>query len=62
MWIHTRPALLERVKLQFDYVITKSETDELICTGFTRHCALNGSHVPVKIDPKTVHLWNTFPR
>jgi acyl-CoA thioester hydrolase len=62
MWIHTRPSLMERVKLQFDYIITKSETEELICTGFTRHCALNGSNVPVKIDPKTIHLWNNFPR
>jgi len=62
MWIHTRPALLERVRLQFDYLITRTETEEVICTGFTRHCALNRSRFPVRIDPKTVQLWNTFPR
>jgi len=62
MWIHTRPAVLERVRLRFDYLITRSETEELICTGFTRHCALNDARIPVKIDPKTVHLWNSFPR
>ena len=28
MWIHTRPAELERVKLRFDYVITHAETGE----------------------------------
>jgi len=62
MWIHTRPAVLERVKLQFDYLITRSETEEVICTGFTRHCALNGSGMPVKVDSKTVQLWESFPR
>lgn len=61
MWVHTRPAELERVKLRFDYLITHSETGELICTGFTRHCALNGDRVPVQIDPKTVSLWKAFP-
>lgn len=62
MWVHTRPAVLERVRLQFDYLITNSETEELICAGFTRHCALNEARIPVKIDPKTIHLWNSFPR
>lgn len=62
MWIHTRPDKLERVKLQFDYIITNVETGELICTGFTTHCALNKSRVPVAIDSKTVELWKTFPK
>ena len=62
MWIHTRPAVLERVKLRFDYLVTRSETEELICTGFTRHCALKDSRIPVKIDPKTMQLWKSFPR
>ncbi len=62
MAIHTRPSWIERVKLQFDYTILDAETGDLICTGFTRHCALNEKGRPVAIDPKTVHLWETFPK
>lgn len=61
MWVHTRPVELERVKLKFDYLITNADTGALICTGFTRHCALNKAGIPVAIDEKTVHLWKTFP-
>ena len=61
MWVHTRPAELERVKLRFDYLITSVETGTLICKGYTKHCALNQSGKPVAVDPKTVHLWKTFP-
>jgi acyl-CoA thioester hydrolase len=62
MWIHTRPAELERVRLRFDYVITHAETQQLICKGFTRHCALNAAGRPVSVDPKSVHLWKNFPK
>jgi len=62
IWINTRPAGLERVRLSFDYVITHQETGELICTGSTRHCATNTAGVPVGIDEQTLHLWKTFPR
>ncbi|MFH0976916.1 MAG: thioesterase family protein [Spirochaetota bacterium] len=61
MWIHTRPDMIERVKLQFEYLITHTETGEIVCTGFTRHCASNKSGKPVAIDPKTVELWKNFP-
>lgn len=61
MYIHTRPALLERVRLRFDYVITSAEKGHVICTGFTKHCALNSSGNPVAVDSKTAHLWKTFP-
>lgn len=62
MYIYTRPAELERVKLRFDYVITHLETGRIICTGFTRHCALNAAGKPVNVDPKTGHLWKAFPK
>lgn len=62
IWIHTRPIELERVKLKFDYLITHADTGELICRGFTRHCALNKAGMPVAVDAKTVHLWKTFPQ
>lgn len=62
IWIHTRPVELERVRLKFDYLITHSETNTLICRGFTRHCALNRAGRPVAVDEKTVHLWKTFPK
>ena len=60
--IHTRPAELERVRLRFDYVILSEETHEIVCKGFTRHCAVNASGHPVKVDPKTAHLWKMFPK
>ena len=62
MWIHIRPADIERVRLRFDYVIVNAETDDLICKGFSRHCAINPSGTPVEIDPKTQYLWENFPK
>lgn len=62
MCIYTRPALLERVRLRFDYVITHEESGDIACKGFTRHCAVNPKGVPVAVDPKTVHLWKVFPQ
>jgi len=52
---------LERVRLQFDYLITHAEKGNLICIGFTKHCALNQSGTPVAVDPKTVQVWKSFP-
>jgi acyl-CoA thioester hydrolase len=60
--IHTRPAMLELVRLQFDYIVTHERTYEMICDGFTRHCATNASGIPVKVDEKTAHLWSIFPK
>lgn len=62
MIIHTRPAQLELVKLQFDYCITRAEDGEIICTGYTKHCAVNRDGIPVQIDEKTIKLWDQFPR
>ncbi|MBC2737858.1 MAG: acyl-CoA thioesterase [Desulfobacteraceae bacterium] len=62
IWVNTRPADLERVRLSFDYVITHQETGALICSGTTRHCATKTNGVPVGIDDQTLHLWKTFPR
>ncbi len=61
MFIHTRPATIELVKLQFDYLITRASDGEIICTGLTKHCALNSSGIPVQIDKKTIKLWESFP-
>jgi acyl-CoA thioester hydrolase len=62
MYIHTRPAELERVKLRFDYIITHEQSGEIVCIGYTRHCAINPSGTPVGIDAKTVRLWEIFPK
>jgi acyl-CoA thioester hydrolase len=62
MFIHTRPVELERVRLRFDYIITHADNYALICSGHTRHCALNLTGTPVAVDPKTVELWKTFPQ
>lgn len=61
MYIHTRPGELERVKLQFDYVITREDDGDIVCIGFTRHCAVNSKGTPVSIDDKTLQLWKNFP-
>jgi acyl-CoA thioester hydrolase len=59
--IYTRPALLERVRLRFDYVVTHEQTQEIACKGFTRHCAVNAKKTPVEVDEKTAYLWKIFP-
>ena len=61
MHIHTRPTRLEMVKVQFDYLITKADGGEIVCTGYTRHCAVNSSGLPVEIDARTTSLWRQFP-
>ncbi len=61
MYIHTRPATMELVKLQFDYLVTNADSGEIVCTGFTRHCAVNTDSIPVEIDQKTRRLWESFP-
>ena len=62
MFIHTRPTMMELVKVQFDYLITRAEDGEIICTGYTRHCAVNSRGLPVEIDDKTRALWQDFPK
>jgi acyl-CoA thioester hydrolase len=62
MWVHTHFSKLEKVRLQFDYIITHPKSQKLICQGFTRHCAVNLEGKPVAVDEKTVHLWEIFPR
>jgi acyl-CoA thioester hydrolase len=62
IYIHTRPARLELVKVQFDYLITNADSGEIVCTGYTRHCAVNGNGLPVEIDARTQSLWQQFPR
>jgi acyl-CoA thioester hydrolase len=62
MWIHTRPAALERVRVRFDYAITHADTGELICQGFTTHCALSAARRPVAVDAQTVKIWKQFPQ
>ncbi len=62
MWIHTRPGEKERVKMMFDYVITHAESGDLVCKGFTKHCAINSNGNPTAIDEKTISLWEKFPK
>ena len=61
MFIHTRPAKLELVKARFDYLITRADNGEIVCTGYTLHCAVNASLIPVEIDERTIALWRQFP-
>jgi acyl-CoA thioester hydrolase len=61
MWIQTRPDKLERVRIQFNYVITHADSTDIICKGFTKHCATNASGRPVAIDERTLAIWKSFP-
>lgn len=60
MWIHTRPVELERVRVTFNYSITHAETGALVCTGHTRHCALNKNGNVTAVDPHTLEMWTSF--
>jgi acyl-CoA thioester hydrolase len=60
--IHTRPASIRWVRLQFEYVLTHGKTYEIICKGYTHHCAINNAGQPVEIDPKTFFMWQEFPK
>ncbi len=62
MWIYTRPADIDRVRVTFNYVITHAETGEIVVTGYTTHCAMNQRGWPIAVDEKTVHMWKTFPK
>ena len=62
MLIYTRPAEIARVKVRFDYIVTHGETGNMICAGFTRHCALNAAGSVVAVDEGTVRLWEMFPK
>ncbi|MBN2192080.1 MAG: acyl-CoA thioesterase [Polyangiaceae bacterium] len=61
MWIHTRPQRREPVAVTFDYLITRAEDGALVCTGHTRHCALNTRGTVVEVDPKTIRVFTNFP-
>lgn len=62
MWVNTRPAALEKVRVTFDYVVTTDTDGRVVCRGFTRHCALNRKGQPTAVDPLTVKMWESFPR
>ena len=61
IWVHTRFRGLDRVRVDFDYIITHAETDAVLCRGFTRHCATNRKGRPVAVDPVTIGIFNDFP-
>ena len=62
MWILTRPGLVERVRIRFDYAILKNGSPAVVADGFTVHCALNSRRVPVAVDPVTLETWKNFPQ
>src|SRR5512138_508088 len=43
IWIHTRFRMIERVRVGFDYAITRLDSTEVACAGFTLHCATGRS-------------------
>jgi acyl-CoA thioester hydrolase len=60
--VHTRFRELAAVRVDFEYIITHAETGEVLCRGFTRHCATNRKGRPVAVDPVTVRIFNDFPK
>ena len=61
IWVNTRFRGLDRVRVDFDYIITHAETQQVLCRGFTRHCATNLKGRPVAVDAITVGIHNHFP-
>jgi acyl-CoA thioester hydrolase len=61
IWINTRFRALDRVRVDFGYIITHAETKLVLCQGFTRHCATNRNGTPVAIDPITAGIYDSFP-
>ena len=61
IWVNTRFRGLDRVRVDFDYIITHAESQQVLCRGFTRHCATNLKGRPVAVDAITVGIHNHFP-
>ncbi len=61
IWIHTRPSEIDRIRVTFNYIITHVEHACVVCTGFTKHCALNEKRKPTPVDATTARMWKTFP-
>jgi acyl-CoA thioester hydrolase len=61
MWIYTRFREVRHVHVTFDYLITSFEGDEVVCRGFTKHCATNTDGTPVAVDPMTLGVHQRFP-
>ncbi len=59
--VHTRFRALDRVRVDFDYLLTHAESGLVLCRGFTRHCATNRQGRPVAVDPITVGIYQRFP-
>ncbi len=62
IWIHSRFRDIQYVVVSFEYVITLASSSEVVCDGFTRHCATNGKGQPRRIDPMTRRAFEGFPK
>lgn len=61
IFVHTRFRALGGVRVDFDYLITQAESGQVLCQGFTRHCAVNRKGRPVAVDAITVGIYRRFP-
>jgi len=61
IWVHSRIREVQRVRFDFEYIITHAESNVVICRGFTRHCATNRKGQPVEVDPMTLAISSGFP-
>ena len=61
IWIHTRMREVQRVRFEFEYIITHAESHVVTCRGFTRHCVTNRKGRPVAVDPMTIAVFTGFP-
>jgi acyl-CoA thioester hydrolase len=62
IFVHTRFRELRGVHVDFDYLITHAESGQVLCKGFTRHCAVGRKGHPVAVDPITLGIYQRFPR
>jgi acyl-CoA thioester hydrolase len=58
IWIFTRFREMQRVRIDFEYLVSHKETNTITCAGFTRHCATNAKGCPVAVDPMTVAIFH----
>ena len=59
-WIHTRPEKIEKVKITFQYIILHAESEEIVCKGYTVHCAQTAGGKVVGVDPETADTCKNY--
>jgi acyl-CoA thioester hydrolase len=62
IWVHTRFKMVEHVRVGFVYAITRVDSPDVACSGFTLHCATNTKGQPIAVDAMTIRVYESFPK